>query len=128
MVLHLHYIFFSILTSFTGDTIQIVQDPRIKELVDKHVQLNEKNNGRMAGYRVQIHFGVDRSKARDVKAKFLAGYPSIEAYERYEQPNFKIRVGDFRTRLEAYKFLKEITYEFPGSFIVQDEIELPELE
>jgi hypothetical protein len=37
-------------------------------------------------------------------------------------------VGDFRTKLEAYKFLKEISIEFPGSFIVQDEIELPKLE
>lgn len=119
----------SILLLFVNaDSTTIVQDRGIAELVEKHIQFNEKNNGRISGYRVQIHFGVDRSKARDIKAKFLTSHPGVEAYEKYEQPNFKIKVGDFRTRLESFKFLKEISNEFPGSFIVQDEIELPKIE
>lgn len=107
--------------------VNVVQDKRIKDLIDRQIKANEKNNGRIEGYRVQIHFSNERSRARDVKAKFLMKYQNVGAYEKYEQPNFKIRVGDFRTRLEAYKFLKEISVDFPGSFIVQDEIELPKL-
>ena len=63
-----------------------------------------------------------------MKAKFLSQFPDVAAYEKYDQPNFNIRVGDFRTKLEAYRLLKELQQEFPSAFIVQDEIELPELE
>jgi hypothetical protein len=58
----------------------------------------------------------------------MTQFPSVEAYEKYDQPNFNIRVGNFRTKLEAYKFLKQVQPEFPTAFIVQDEIEFPELE
>ena len=51
----------------------------------------------------------------------------MKAHEVYQQPFFKIRVGDFRTKLEAYKFQKEIMAQFPNSFIVKDEIEIDQL-
>jgi len=126
------FLFFILVCSYAEQkndsaTVNVVQDKRIKDLIDKQTKANEKNNGRIQGYRVQIHFSNERAKARDIKAKFLIKYPNVDAYEKYEQPNFKIRVGDFRTRLEAYKFLKEISADFPSSFIVQDEIELPKL-
>jgi hypothetical protein len=34
-------------------------------------------------------------------------------------------VGDFRTRLEAAGFLKQINSSFPNAFIVPDEVKLP---
>lgn len=106
--------------------ISLVQDRKIEELVAKHIEINSKTP--VKGYRVKIHFGADKNKAKEVKAKFIAQFPTVAAYEKYDQPNFNIRVGDFRTKLEAYKFLKEIQTEFPSAFIVQDEITLPELE
>ena len=107
--------------------VQFIQDVRVVEMINKKTQINEKKDGKIQGFRVQIHFGSDRDKAKEVKSKFIQKYDSIPAYERYEQPNFKIRVGDFRTRLEAYRFFKTVTAEFPGSFIVEDEIEMKEL-
>ncbi|MCW3105055.1 MAG: preprotein translocase [Bacteroidetes bacterium] len=105
--------------------IELVQDYKIKDLVAKHVELNAKSN--LKGYRLKIHFGSDKTKAREIKAKFIAKFPNVPAYEKYDQPNFNIRVGDFRTKLEAYRFLKEVQPEFPSAFIVLDEIELPEI-
>ncbi len=129
-------IFLILLSLFTGlglqgqtntDTgkITFVQDRKIDELLVKHIEINSKT--RIKGYRVKIHFGADKNKAKEIKAKFMSQFPAVAAYEKYDQPNFNIRVGDFRTKLEAYKFLKEIQSEFPAAFIVQDEIELPEL-
>ena len=112
--------------SFASDSTKTAgkQDPRIQKMSDKYV---ESQNGKIKGYRVQIHFGAEKSKALSVKAKFLSKYQDVRAYDPYDAPYFKIRVGDFRTKLEAYKFLKEVMEEFPGSFIVADEIELPPL-
>ncbi len=103
--------------------IEIIQDQKINELVDKHIEINSK--APIKGYRIKIHFGSDKNKAKEVKGSFIAKFPNVPAYEKYDQPNFNIRVGDFRTKLEAYKFLKEIQLDFPAAFIVQDEIEFP---
>ncbi len=108
--------------------VEVVQEGRIPAVLNKYHDIHGKKNGKIPGYRVQIHFGGDRAKAKEIKSKFLVRHPDVPAYDPYEQPNFKVRVGDFRTRLEAYKFMKEIMGEFPASFIVQDEIELPKLD
>ena len=105
--------------------VELIQDPKIQELLAKHVEINSK--APIKGYRVKMHFGSDKSKAREIRGNFMAKFPDVPAYEKYDQPNFNIRVGDFRTKLEAYKFLKEVQVEFPSAFLVQDEIEFPKL-
>jgi hypothetical protein len=119
---------FSSAQKINADTgkVEFVQETKIKDLLNKHIEVNSK--APIKGYRIKIHFGADKNKAKEVKAKFIAKFPDVPAYEKYDQPNFNIRVGDFRTKLEAYKFLKEVQTEFPSSFLVQDDIEMPELQ
>lgn len=106
--------------------IEIIQDYKVKALLAKHIEVNSKAS--IKGYRVKIHFGADKTKANEIKSKFISKFPDVPAYGPiYDQPNFNVRVGDFRTKLEAYKFLKEVQIEFPSAFIVQDEIEFPKI-
>lgn len=115
----------SICAQSKTENVEIIQEYKIKELQAKHIDINSKNP--IKGYRVKIHFGADKTKAKEIKTKFISKFPDVPAYEKYDQPNFNIRVGDFRTKLEAYKFLKVVQLEFPSAFIVQDEIEFPDL-
>ena len=117
---------FSQTTKLDTGKIEIVEDAAIRELLNKQIEINSKTP--IKGYRIKIHFGGDKNKAKEIKAKFILKFPDVPAYEKYDQPNFNIRVGDFRTKLEAYKFLKEVQIEFPSAFLVQDEIELPKVE
>ena len=130
---HLLFLFFLAFSSFTlsaqtaADSLQkdVHADPRLTTLVGKHGEVNA--HGKEKGYRVQIYFGADKAKANEYKAKFLGRYAGdVKAYEIYDLPNFKIRVGDFRSRMDAYRFLKKIKSEFPSAFIVESEIEFPE--
>ena len=105
--------------------VEIIENNSIKELMQKQDEINSKTS--IKGYRIKIHFGSDKTKAKEIRSKFLSKFSNIPAYEKYDQPNFNIRVGDFRTKLEAYKVLIEIQTEFSGAFIVQDEIEFPSL-
>ncbi len=107
--------------------VEIIQDEKIEKLLLKHLSINTENET-IEGFRIQIHFGGEREKAKSVKTKFLQQFPDITAYEVYQQPNFKVRVGDFRTRLEAQKFMDELSASFPSAFIVADDIHLPKLE
>ena len=96
----------------------------IDSLVKKHVAINESKHS-MPGFRIQIYFGGQRSKAMEIKADFNSRFPETTAYLLYHQPNFKVRIGDFRTRLEAVKLLDQIKPQYSVSFIVKDDIALP---
>lgn len=114
--------------STSADSLQrdVNADPRLKTAVNKHSEINAKS--KMKGYRVQIHYSADSEKAKSIKSKFLGKYASeAHAYIVYDAPNFKVRVGDFRTHLEAYRFLKKIKAEYPEAFIVECEIEKPQV-
>jgi hypothetical protein len=95
-------------------------------LLEVYKQINEARKS-IPGYRVQIHFGGEREKAKEVKSKFLSQYHQVQAYESYQSPNFRVRVGDFRTRLEAINFQKKISANFPAAYVVQDLVSLPEI-
>lgn len=104
--------------------LEVIQDYKIDQLMQKQIRINQKKLS-SNGYRIQIHFGASRDIAKQTKSKFLSLFPEVKAYEIYQQPNYKVRVGNFRTKLEAQKLLKEIATDFPNSFIVQDEIDFP---
>lgn len=111
-------------TSESDSSVVITKDERVDDLIKKQKELNLQKQT-IPGYRVQIYFGANRPKAAEIKNDFNSKHPEKTSYITYQQPNFKIRVGDFRTRLEAQKFLKDIEGQYATSFIVQDEIKLP---
>lgn len=104
------------------------QDPqletqlRVKQLVEKKAEYHRLTGGEQDGYRIKIHFGVDRDKAKQVHAKFSARFPEYPTDEEYQQPNFVVLVGAFKTKLEAFESLKKIEPEFPNAFIVKGKI------
>ncbi len=108
-------------------TVTIKSDARIDSLVMRHIRVNEVRDG-FDGYRVQIYSGSGneaRKMANDLRAEFLTQYPDVPAYLIYKVPNFKVRVGDLRTELEAIRLQRELSYLFPGGFVVRDEVKFP---
>lgn len=111
-------------------TITINQDERISELVDRHIEINKATEGKIAGWRVQIYNSSgtnSRIEAQNARKLFLSKYPEVGAYLIYQPPFFKIRVGDFRTKEEAYSFYKQVLSDFPVSYLVSDQINFPKL-
>lgn len=106
--------------------LKVTGDQRLRALIDKYIEINQDDCPNIIeGYRVQVFStsGTGSSqKAREARTKFLTFYPSLKAYTDYEAPNFRVRVGDFRTKLEAEKIKKMISQEFPSCFIVPDYI------
>lgn len=96
-------------------------------LISKQVRIN-KAKPEMKGYRLQLFSGSGneaRQQANALRAEFLQLYPDISAHLVFQQPNFKVRIGDLRTEMEAIRLKKEIEYDFPNGFVVRDMIELP---
>ena len=83
---------------------------------------NNKTSG-IPGYRIRIYSksGVRaKEEQQRIKARFLTLYPDIDAYYRYEEPFFKVYVGDCRTQSDALKLLEKIEKDFPNPIIRED--------
>ncbi len=116
-------------TSFILDKLNVIQDPRLENMLKWHVENNKKRDG-IPGFRVEIFFSSAfnaREQAFKKKKEFLSKYGDYNVHIKYTAPNFRVRVGDFRTKNEALKLHKRIQRDYPGAFIVPDIIDFPML-
>lgn len=107
----------------------IIADDRIDSLLQLHIDHNSEFPV-VQGYRIQIMMASGNDaldKAEETKEEFLEKYPDIPLYLTFGEPNYRVRVGDFRTRLEAEKFLEKINRKYPGAWVTQDLINFPTL-
>ena len=104
--------------------VEVSQDERITQLSEQYKKLS-KSNPAIDGYRVQIFFDSgsnSKNKASSIRDEFQLSYPTVKAYLSYKEPYYKVRVGNFRTLIEAVGFQKEISVTYPNSFAVKDKI------
>jgi len=116
----------------TRGKVQVVKDPLIDTLIARRPYLNKTVSSgaeiSSSGFRVQIYFGSSRQAAYDAQAKFMNDFPETPTYISYIEPNFKVQVGDFRTRLEAQKLQSELNGMFTTLFIIPTRINPPKSE
>ena len=107
--------------------VEVIKDARIDTLISRRQNLQARNPATAAinGFRVQIYNGNVRSAAYAAQAKFQEQYANIRTYLTYNEPDFKVRVGDFRTKLEAEKFRQQLQSMFSGLFIIAEKINPP---
>lgn len=107
---------------------KVIKDERITNLTT-WIGTPQKGSStvQIRGYRVQLIFDSDKDKVNGSRAQYLSQYSKNPAYVDYLQPNFRLRVGNFRTRLQAEQWAHEIAGSFPDAVIVEDWIELPDL-
>lgn len=99
-------------------------DPTVQQIQSDYIKAWEKVD-KIDGYRIQItaYSGNNsRNRAEAERASFKANFPGISVYLSYSEPYFKIRVGNYLTRLEAYKDLKRIQLTYPNAYIVPEKI------
>ncbi|WP_316793080.1 SPOR domain-containing protein [Pedobacter frigoris] len=120
--------------------VTVIKDPMIDSLIAKRIALNTSSPATGTavtkpaaivsnmGYRVQIFYGSDRRQVYNEQSKFSALYPTLNTYITYKEPNYYLRVGDFRTRLEAQRLINELRPNFPTLFIFREKINAPNLD
>jgi hypothetical protein len=88
--------------------------------------INKKITG-VPGFRIRIFsesgIGAKEQQQR-LRARFLSLYPEVDAYYKYDEPYFKVYVGDCRTRSEALKLYDQIKRDFPNPILREDYINI----
>ncbi|MGE5383787.1 MAG: SPOR domain-containing protein [Omnitrophica WOR_2 bacterium] len=113
-----------------NERAELVQDSKVDLLVEKHIFLN-RHEFTLSGWRIQIFFDSganSKRKASDVLRQFNERYPETDAYLSFKEPYYRVRVGDFRSRLEAEGFLRKVQNEYPNAFATNDYINPPRID
>lgn len=109
--------------------VTIIKDERIENIIKNKSQIiPPATSPQISGYRVQLIFDSNKKVIDDARSKFISGNPKIDTYINYNAPNFILKVGDFRTKLEADRLKDAMMREFPTCFVVKEMVNLPRID
>jgi len=84
--------------------------------IDALLRIKKEVNRTEAKYKIQIYNG-NRSGAEEARLEFRKSFLDWSTNMKYETPNYKIWVGNFKTRLEADRALLKVKKKFANAFI-----------
>ena len=115
-------------TTFVNERTMIsINEQGINDLVGKYETILKERGG-VEGWRVQLKFKVKEAEILQLKLKFIKFYPDIPVLLEYDEPYYRIRVGNCRTKLEAIKIKRQISKKFPGAYPVPEIINFSQSE
>ena len=109
-----------------GKKVVIDADPALERLVNKHKEINRKKT-HVDGWRIQIFGGRGRENVDKAVQKFYSNFQddNIRLNRKWDEPIYRVRVGDFLRKEDAIIFLRKIREVFPDAFFVKDRVVVP---
>lgn len=71
-------------------------------------------------YTIQVYVGNSREEANQVREKVYRVLPEEKPKLVYKQPSYKVKVGKYFDRVEAYKTFTTLRSEFPEATLVKE--------
>lgn len=109
-----------------SETVQISEQGDAATIVNNNLQSNVKA---VSGYRIVIFMSNTQTARRDAvmaQDNFAALFPQQQSYLSYENPYFKVAVGNCTSHEEAMILLGRLRSTFPKAFIMRENIEMKE--
>lgn len=110
----------------TMGKITIYADPDLEKLIYLRRDI-DPDDITFSGWRIQIYAGTDARMADKIEQDIKYTYPDQNVYKTYNPPNVKIRIGDFRNRIEAQSMFQLMDSKYHGVLMVPDKIKFPRL-
>ena len=93
------------------------QDIKIEQLLKEKRKLNQSISTNES-YKIQIFYGNSAESKKKLQ-EFKKEFKEIEGTIVYTNPNFKVWVGNFETRLEVEKAMLEIKKKYPTALLIK---------
>lgn len=103
-------------------TVRIESSAHIDEMVAQKKDYN-KTLETFQGYKIQIYYGREK-ECYEIKDEFSSLFPDIPASIIFSTPQWKLQIGNYRTRLEADHEMVNIKKEYPAAIILATEIDI----
>ena len=128
-----HYIYSQQSLNQESDSIktpmqEINMQEGIEQLLSKNQQIHYKKGG-IGGFCIQIYSGNSKEECQKIKSQVMMRFPEITSvhYERVS-PNWKVRIGKYRTKLEAKKLQSIIRKVYLSSYITEINVPIGEFD
>ena len=112
--------------SVLGPGVTVNQSRTMRSAFDSYVSNNAGK--KLTGYRIRVYFDNGqsaRTRSESIARSISNAYPGIGVYRTFESPNFKVTVGDFRTRDDALKVYHSLKSSYPTAIILKETINYP---
>jgi len=110
-----------------SNRVTLVQPALLDDALLRHVSENEHR--KLEGYRLRI-FWSNLQNARNMSLaamdEFALLYPDVPAYRIFDNPYWKVSVGNFRNKSEAVRFQRQLPQKYRSAFIIKESIAYPE--
>ncbi|MBQ3766399.1 MAG: hypothetical protein II874_06670 [Bacteroidales bacterium] len=112
--------------SVLGGGVTVNQSPSMRAAFDRYLAGNAAK--KMSGYRIRVYFDNGqsaRNRSEAIARSISYSFPGIGVYRTFASPNFKVSVGDFRTKDEALKVYQALKATYPTALILKETINYP---
>ena len=102
--------------------VRIQTSAHVDEMLAQKKEYN-KTIEAYQGFKIQIYYGSEKNvmKSRRILRSL---FPDIATSVIFSTPQWKLQVGNYRTRLEADNAMVNIKKEYPGAIVLATAIEL----
>jgi hypothetical protein len=111
--------------SLIGPGAQISQSTTIRQALSGYIRNNASKP--LTGYRIRVFYDNGqhaRAKSESIEKVLRATY-GLGVYRTFESPNYKVTIGDFRTKDEALKVYNALKGTYPTAYIIKETINYP---
>lgn len=111
--------------SVIGSGVKITQSVAVQQAMDNYVR--ENANKPITGYRIRVYYdnGPQARAKSEAIEKTLQQQFRAAVYRSFESPNYKVTVGDFRTKDEALRIYNALKWTYPTAYIIKETINYP---
>lgn len=74
------------------------------------------------GFTIQVYSGTNSEEAKIARGQVYSLLDGSRPSLKYDEPNFKVKVGQYLTRLEAQKTFAQLKPKLPNSIIIPERI------
>ena len=104
------------------DSAALPVTARLNTVLDTAAAHNRATLKYIEGFTIQVYGGNNRAVAKDYQLDIIRNFPEVESKMVFEQPNYKVRIGQYYTRLEAQEFFTEVRGVFPRAILIPTRI------
>ena len=76
------------------------------------------------GFRIQLYIGNERLQAENAKMQINQNFPELAPYLSYNQPTYKLKVGDFMRRIDAERYYSQIRQLVGTAMMIPDKVDV----
>jgi hypothetical protein len=100
-----------------SQNITVNEDPKFNQLLGEKRKINTSLNINDS-YKIQI-FNGGNENAKKILNEFKQSFLDIDATIIFNTPNYKVWIGNFKTRIEAENFLLTINKRFKNALLIK---------